>query len=74
VGFTFVAEAASEEYLAKHPSACWDYLKDHLRSNADHAGLELAQATFYICFPLLLAVLAWGFFSALKRIKATEGQ
>jgi len=74
LGFTFVAEAASDEYLARHPSPFWNYLKDHLRSNADPSGLELTQITFYVCFPLLLAVLAWGFVSALKQIRATKEQ
>ena len=70
VGFTFVAEAPSGEYLAGHPSPFWEYIKNHLRSNADPAGLELTQATFYVCFPVLLAVLLWGFLSALKQVKA----
>ncbi len=73
IGFTFVAEAPSGEYLAGHPSAFWDYVKNHLRSNADPCGLELAQATFYICFPILLAVSVWGLGSALKQIKAAKG-
>ena len=73
VGFTFVAEAPSKEYLKSHPSPFWDYLKTHLRSNADPAGLELSQITFYVCFPILVAIFAWGFLAALQRIrKATE--
>ncbi|MGA2031982.1 MAG: hypothetical protein ABSG68_06990 [Thermoguttaceae bacterium] len=73
LGFTFVAEAASEEYLAHHPSLFWDYLRNHLRSNADPFGLELTQATFYVCFPILMAVLAWGFASAVRQIKIAKG-
>ena len=73
LGFTFVAEAASEEYLANHPSPFWDYLRNHLRSNADPFGLELTQATFSICFPLLMAVLVWGFSSAIRQIKTGKG-
>jgi len=69
VGFTFVMEAPSKEYLASHPSPFWDYLKTHLRSNADPHGLELSQMTFYICFPILMAVLAWGVASALRRLR-----
>ncbi|MGA2616176.1 MAG: hypothetical protein ABSF26_01125 [Thermoguttaceae bacterium] len=71
-GFTFVMEAASEEYLAGHPMSYdfWMYLRTHLRSNADPCGLEVAQYTFYVCFPLLLAVLAWGGCSALRQIRA----
>jgi hypothetical protein len=74
LGFTFVAEAASEEYLATHPSPFWDYLRNHLRSNADPFGLELTQVTFYVCFPILMAVLAWGFTSAVRQIKRVKGQ
>jgi hypothetical protein len=73
VGFAFVAEAPGKEYLANHPSAFWDYLRDHLRSNADPSGLELTQATFYICFPILMAVLVWGFASAIRQIKTPKG-
>jgi hypothetical protein len=73
IGFTFVAEAASEEYLVNHPSPFWDYLKDHLRSNADPAGLELAQITFYISFPILLSIFVWACFSALKQIQESKG-
>ena len=74
VGFAFVAEAPGKEHLANHPSAFWDYLREHLRSNADPSGLELTQATFYICFPILMAVLVWGFVSATKQIETVKGQ
>ena len=74
VGFTFVAEAPSGEYLATFPSPFWSYIKTHLRSNADPFGLELTQITFDICFPILLAVFAWGFVSALKQIRKTNGE
>lgn len=67
VGFTFVMEAASGEYLATHPSPAWTWIRTHLRSNADPAGLELAQATFFVCLPLLLLVFAWGAASALRK-------
>jgi hypothetical protein len=73
IGFTFVAEAPSGEYLATHPSPFWDYVKTHLRSNADPSGLELSQWTFYVCFPLLVAVFAWGFLVALRRIRGLRG-
>lgn len=66
VGFTFVMEAASGEYLARHPSAVWAWIKIHLRSNADPHGLELAQATFWACFPLLVLVLGWGVVAGLR--------
>jgi hypothetical protein len=73
-GFTFVAEAPSGEYLGRHPSPFWDFVKTHLRSNADPHGLELTQITFYICFPILMAVLVWGFVAALRQLKASKGE
>ena len=73
LGFTFVAEAATEEYSLDQSRLFWDYLRNHLRSNADPYGLELALVTFYICFPILMAVLAWGFASAVKQIKIVKG-
>jgi hypothetical protein len=74
VGFTFVAEAPSGENLATHPSRFWDYIKSNLRSNADPAGLELTQITFYVCFPILLAVFVWGFLSALRQLRDAKGE
>jgi hypothetical protein len=74
IGFTFVAEAASGEYLATHPSPFWTYIKTHLRSNANPHGLELTQATFWVCFPILIAVFVWGFFAALRQIRARGEQ
>lgn len=74
VGFTFVAEAPSGEYLKTHPSACWTYLKSHLRSNADPSGLELSQLTFYICFPLLMGIFVWGCLSALRQLRKANGE
>lgn len=73
VGFTFVAEAPSGEYLASHPSAFWEFIKNHLRSNADPAGLVLTQITFYVCFPILMAVFVWGFRSALHTLRDVKG-
>jgi len=72
IGFTFVAEAASGEYLATHPSPFWTYLKTHLRSNADPIGLEVAQITFLVCFPILLLLCAWAVKSALAKLKAPD--
>lgn len=69
MGFTFVMEAASQEYLERHPSAFWTFLKTQLRSNAN---LELTQITFWICFPLFIGVLLWGFISALNNLKKTR--
>ncbi len=74
VGFTFVMEAPSGEYLASHPSAFWTWIKTNLRSNADPCGLELSQVTFYVCFPVLMAVLVWGALAALRRLQDTKGE
>jgi hypothetical protein len=73
IGFSIVMEAPSGEYLSHHPSPFWTFIKTHLRSNADPHGLELAQVTFYVCFPLLLLVLAWGFWSAWRQVAGREG-
>ena len=67
-GFSLIMEAPSGEYLASHPSPFWDYVKMHLRSNADPHGLELAQWTFMVLFPVLLLVFGWGFARAIKQI------
>lgn len=69
IGFTFVMEAPSSEYLAIHPSPFWTFVKNNLRSNADPHGLELSQLTFYICFAALVVVFIWGFKSAMKHIR-----
>ena len=74
VGFTFVMEAPSGEYLALHPSAFWGWIKTHLRSNADPCGLELSQVTFYACFPVLMAVFVWGALAALGRLRDAKGE
>ncbi len=68
-GFSLVMEAPGGEYLSIHPSAFWTFIKTHLRSNAAPHGLELAQITFYICFPVLMAVFIWGFSQALSHLK-----
>jgi hypothetical protein len=73
VGFTCVAEAPSGEYLATHPSPFWDYVKHNLRSNADPNGLVLTQITFYVGFPILLAVFVWGFLAALAHLRDRKG-
>lgn len=72
VGFSFIMEAPSSEYLTLHPSAFWTFVKTYLRSNANPHGLEIAQLTFYICFPVLIAVFVWGFAKALSSIKGAE--
>jgi hypothetical protein len=74
VGFTFVAEAPSGQYLAAHPSPFWEYVKTHLRSNAVPHGLELSQTTFYVCFPLWLAVFVWAIVAALRQARAGKAK
>jgi len=73
VGFTFVMEAPSSEYLALHPSPAWTWIKTHLRSNASPAGLELAQWSFWIFFPILVLLLLWAFGSAMARMGVSRG-
>jgi len=72
IGFSLVMEAPSGEYLAIHPSPFWTFVKTHLRSNAAPHGLELAQITFYVCFPIVNAVFLWGFASAMSGLKRHE--
>jgi hypothetical protein len=74
IGFTFVMEAPSNEYLALHPSPFWTFIKTYLRSNASPHGLELSQVTFYICFPILMAVFMWGFASGLVYLKKKKSE
>jgi hypothetical protein len=73
IGFSLVMEAPGEEYLSIYPSTFWSYLKTHFRSNAIPHGIELAQVTFYVCFPLLIAVFVWGFVSFLNYSKKKNG-
>ena len=70
LGFTFVMEGAGKEYLEKyHPdNSFWIYLETHLRSNTDPAGILFSQTVFYVCFPILLAVLVWGVWSGMQRL------
>jgi len=72
IGFSFIMEAPSGEYLERHPSAFWTFIKTYLRSNANPHGLELSQITFYICFPIFILVLIWGFVAAIKQLKRKE--
>ena len=65
-------EAPGGEYLAIHPSAFWTFIKTHLRSNAAPHGLEIAQLTFYICFPILIVVFIWGFAKALSHLNKEQ--
>jgi hypothetical protein len=72
IGFTFIMEATSDEYLEHHPGVMWEFIKSTFRSNADPTGLELSQITFYIAFPILVLVTIWGIHSALGRLKQPE--
>ena len=75
LGFTFVAEAAlADDYALGRSAPCWEYLTGHFRSNGSACGKEWTLMTFYVCFPILMAVLAWGFTSAIKQIKTVKGQ
>ena len=76
LGFTLVMEGASPEYLESRPldAGFWEFLRTYLRSNADPHGILLSQLVFYVCFPILLAVLAWGVRSGLKQLTATQGE
>lgn len=74
IGFTFVMEAPSGEYLGNHPSSFWSFIKTQLRSNANPDGLEFSQVIFYICFPILLLVFIWGFISAIGQLKKMKGE
>ncbi len=66
VGFSLVMEAPSSSYLSEHPSPFWIFLKTQLRSSSN---LGLSQTTFLVCFPILLAVFAWGFWSAIREVR-----
>jgi hypothetical protein len=69
-------EGAGKEYLERHhmDNKFWIFLETCLRSNADPHGIMLSQAVFYVCFPVLLAVLAWGVWSGLKQLAAAQGK
>lgn len=69
-GYTFIMEAASSEYLDKHPSAFWQFLKN-LRSNVN---LELAQITFWIFGTLLFIVFVWAIIAALSQLKKKNNE
>lgn len=73
VGFVFVAEAPSSEYLALHPSTLWTWVKTHLKSNASPDGLELAYWSFWIFFPILILILLWAFSSAMRWMDSGKG-
>ena len=76
LGFTFVMEGASKEYLGTRPmdAPFWLFLKTRLRSNDNLDSIVFSQVVFYVCFPILLAVLAWGVWSGLKQLAAAQGE
>ncbi|MDA3860537.1 MAG: hypothetical protein PF445_04870 [Melioribacteraceae bacterium] len=69
IGYSFIMKAPSGEYLTKHPSKFWTFIKSYLVSNGSMEGLEFSQVTFYVCFPILIAVFIWGFKSAIRELK-----
>lgn len=73
LGFSIIMEAPGGEYLALHPSVFWTFIKTYLRSNANPHGLEIAQITFYMCFPILIGIFIWGFARSLSFLKKEEG-
>jgi len=74
IGFSLIMEAPSDEYLSLHPSPFWTFLKTHLRSNASPSGLELNQTSFTIFFPILIAILVYGFVRALYLLRRMESE
>ena len=70
IGFTFVMEAPGKEYLDIHPSRFWDFIKAYLRSNSAPHGLETAQISFYIFYPILLIIFFVGFGSFIKNLNS----
>ncbi len=74
LGFSLVMEAPGSEYLAIHPSPFWTFVKTHLRSNAAPHGLELAQVTFYVCFPLLVLLFLLAFKAFLGGLKEEQAE
>ncbi len=70
IGFSLIMEAPGREYLSIHPSPFWTFLKSYFRSNSSPYGLETAQTTFYICFPILLGIFIWGFVRSMSFLKS----
>ncbi len=72
IGFSIIMEAPGKEYLEYHPSAFWEFIKLNFRSNSVPNGLELAQITFYIFFPMLILVFIIGFAQFMKSLGKNE--
>lgn len=62
-GFTFVMEAAGEEYVKGHPDSLWPALQ-RMRSDFNH---DLALTTFNWVNPALVAVFLWAIIVAVVR-------
>ena len=69
-GFTFVMEAAGEEYLKKGASSMWPTLQ-RMRSDFNP---DLAMATFHWANPALLLVFIWAVVAGAVRSCRTAGQ
>jgi len=74
VGFSFVMEAPSGEFLEIHPSPFWFWVKTHLRSNAAPAGLEVAHWTFWVVFPVLIIMLLVAFGRGMRQVTKARDQ
>ncbi len=72
VGFSFIMEAPGKEYLEYHPSPFWEFLKTNFRSNSVPNGIETAQISFYIFFPLLLIIFIVGFIRFMKNLTKSQ--
>ncbi len=68
IGFSVIMEAPGKEYLADHPSEFWEFIKAYFRSNSIPHGIEIAQITFYIFFPVLLIIFIVGFTRFMKSL------
>jgi hypothetical protein len=69
LGFTLVAEAPGHEYLARHSNPVWVFVRTHLRSNADPAGIDFAQWVFWVYFTILLALGGWAVITATRQVQ-----
>ena len=72
IGFSFIMEAPGKEYLEYHPCPFWEFLKTNFRSNSIPNGIEMAQISFYIFFPILLIIFVIGFSRFMKNLAKSE--
>ncbi len=66
IGFSFVMEAPGKEYLNDHPSKFWTFIETYFRSNSLPHGIEIAQISFYIFYPILILIFVIGFSRFIK--------